>query len=82
MDKGAFAAFVGPSGSGKSTLLNLIGCLDHPSAGTPDGARHRHRHARPQRRGAPSAASTSASSSRTSTWCRCSPPTRTSSTRC
>jgi putative ABC transport system ATP-binding protein len=31
---GALVAFVGPSGSGKSTLLNLIGCLDHPSAGS------------------------------------------------
>jgi putative ABC transport system ATP-binding protein len=29
----SFVAFVGPSGSGKSTLLNMIGCLDHPSAG-------------------------------------------------
>ena len=28
-----FVAFVGPSGSGKSTLLNLVGCLDHPTAG-------------------------------------------------
>jgi putative ABC transport system ATP-binding protein len=26
-------ALVGPSGSGKSTMLNLIGALDHPSAG-------------------------------------------------
>jgi putative ABC transport system ATP-binding protein len=33
IDAGAFVAFVGPSGSGKSTLLNLVGCLDHPSAG-------------------------------------------------
>ncbi len=30
---GEFVALVGPSGSGKSTLLNLIGGLDHPSAG-------------------------------------------------
>ena len=29
----SFVAFVGPSGSGKSTLLNMIGCLDHPTAG-------------------------------------------------
>jgi len=29
----SFVCFVGPSGSGKSTLLNMIGCLDHPSAG-------------------------------------------------
>ena len=33
IEPASFAAFVGPSGSGKSTLLNLIGCLDHPSAG-------------------------------------------------
>ena len=31
---GSLAAFVGPSGSGKSTLLNMVGCLDHPSAGS------------------------------------------------
>ncbi len=30
---GESVAIVGPSGSGKSTLLNLIGALDHPSAG-------------------------------------------------
>ena len=29
----SFVSFVGPSGSGKSTLLNMIGCLDHPTAG-------------------------------------------------
>jgi putative ABC transport system ATP-binding protein len=29
----SFVAFVGPSGSGKTTLLNMIGCLDHPTAG-------------------------------------------------
>jgi putative ABC transport system ATP-binding protein len=29
-----FAALVGPSGSGKTTLLNIIGVLDHPTAGT------------------------------------------------
>lgn len=33
IESASFVAFVGPSGSGKSTLLNLIGCLDHPSAG-------------------------------------------------
>ena len=27
-------AIIGPSGSGKSTLLNIMGALDHPSAGT------------------------------------------------
>lgn len=31
--KGEMASIVGPSGSGKSTLLNLIGGLDHPTAG-------------------------------------------------
>jgi putative ABC transport system ATP-binding protein len=34
IEPASFVAFVGPSGSGKSTLLNLIGCLDHPTAGT------------------------------------------------
>jgi putative ABC transport system ATP-binding protein len=33
VDAGEFLAVAGPSGSGKSTLLNLIGCLDHPTAG-------------------------------------------------
>lgn len=31
---GEFIAVIGSSGSGKSTLMNIIGCLDHPSAGT------------------------------------------------
>ena len=31
--KGEFVALMGPSGSGKSTLLNLVGLLDHPTAG-------------------------------------------------
>src|SRR5829696_7457072 len=31
---GEFIAIVGPSGSGKSTLLQMLGALDHPSAGT------------------------------------------------
>jgi putative ABC transport system ATP-binding protein len=30
---GEFVSIMGPSGSGKSTCMNLIGCLDHPSAG-------------------------------------------------
>jgi len=30
---GEYVAIMGPSGSGKSTLLNMIGCLDHPTAG-------------------------------------------------
>lgn len=34
VERGDFVAFLGPSGSGKSTLLNLLGGLDHPSAGT------------------------------------------------
>lgn len=32
--RGEYVAVVGPSGSGKSTMLNLIGLLDHPTAGT------------------------------------------------
>jgi putative ABC transport system ATP-binding protein len=31
---GEFIVLLGPSGSGKSTLLNILGGLDHPSAGT------------------------------------------------
>ncbi|MEN6327726.1 MAG: ATP-binding cassette domain-containing protein, partial [Syntrophomonas sp.] len=31
--RGQFVSVVGPSGSGKSTLLNLLGALDHPTAG-------------------------------------------------
>ena len=33
ISQGDFLALMGPSGSGKTTLLNLIGGLDHPSAG-------------------------------------------------
>jgi putative ABC transport system ATP-binding protein len=32
--KGEVVAIVGPSGSGKSTLMNILGCLDHPTAGS------------------------------------------------
>ena len=32
--KGEWVNIMGPSGSGKSTLLNIIGGLDHPSAGS------------------------------------------------
>jgi putative ABC transport system ATP-binding protein len=32
-DAGSFWAIMGPSGSGKSTMLNILGCLDHPTAG-------------------------------------------------
>ena len=31
---GEFTSLAGPSGSGKTTLLNLLGALDHPTAGT------------------------------------------------
>jgi putative ABC transport system ATP-binding protein len=31
---GDYVAVMGPSGSGKSTLLNILGCLDHPTAGS------------------------------------------------
>jgi putative ABC transport system ATP-binding protein len=34
IDEGDFLDLMGPSGSGKTTLLNLIGGLDHPTAGT------------------------------------------------
>jgi ABC-type lipoprotein export system ATPase subunit len=30
---GELVALMGASGSGKSTLMNLLGCLDHPTAG-------------------------------------------------
>jgi ABC-type lipoprotein export system ATPase subunit len=31
--QGELVALMGASGSGKSTLMNILGCLDHPSAG-------------------------------------------------
>ena len=33
IDEGQFVAIQGTSGSGKSTLLNMVGGLDHPTAG-------------------------------------------------
>ena len=33
IDRGELVAIVGPSGSGKTTMLNVMGTLDHPSAG-------------------------------------------------
>jgi putative ABC transport system ATP-binding protein len=32
--RGEFVAIMGASGSGKSTLMNILGCLDHPTAGS------------------------------------------------
>jgi putative ABC transport system ATP-binding protein len=34
LEQGQFLGMFGTSGSGKSTLLNLIGGLDHPTAGS------------------------------------------------
>ena len=31
--QGELVALMGTSGSGKSTLMNILGCLDHPTAG-------------------------------------------------
>ena len=33
IEKGEYVAIMAPSGMGKSTLMNIIGCLDHPTAG-------------------------------------------------
>lgn len=33
LSPGEFAVLLGPSGAGKTTTLNLVGCLDHPTAG-------------------------------------------------
>jgi putative ABC transport system ATP-binding protein len=34
ISRGEFVAVFGPSGSGKTTLLQLLGAMDHPSAGS------------------------------------------------
>ena len=34
LEEGEFAAIAGPSGCGKTTLLNIVGCIDHPTAGS------------------------------------------------
>lgn len=34
IEKGDFMSIIGPSGSGKTTLLNVIGCIDHATAGS------------------------------------------------
>jgi putative ABC transport system ATP-binding protein len=79
--EGEFTALAGPSGSGKTTLLNIIGALDVPTAGSVQVAG---RDIVGLSKGAPpiSASTRWASSSRRTTWCRCSPPTRTPSSRC
>ncbi|MCC8021761.1 MAG: ABC transporter ATP-binding protein [Akkermansia sp.] len=33
INDGEFVSLTGASGSGKSTLMNILGCLDHPTAG-------------------------------------------------
>ncbi len=33
VSRGELVAITGPSGSGKSTMMNILGCLDHPTAG-------------------------------------------------
>ena len=70
---------VAPSGSGKTTLLNLLGCIDRPTSGVVEVAGQT---VAELGENALSDFARSASSSRASAWSRCSPPMRTSNTRC
>ena len=76
-----FTAIMGPSGSGKSTLMHCLAGLDTLTSGQVLHRRHRARRALRQASSPCCAASASASCSRPSTWCRRSPPTRTSPCR-